>query len=64
MKEKTLCGKKSEVDEYGNLGFGLTFLSFRSLPHKISLVYVHHHDHHRHRPFILILVTSSQQYLS
>ena len=49
MKEKTLCGKKSEVDEYGNLGFGLTFLSFRSLPHKFSLVYGHHHDHQDHQ---------------
>ena len=48
MKEKTLCGRKSEVDEYGNLGFGLTFLSFRSLPHKFSLVYGHHHDHQDH----------------
>ena len=49
MKEKTLCGRKSEVDEYGNLGFGLTFLSFRSLPHKFSLVYGHHHDHQDHQ---------------
>ena len=49
MKEKTTCGKKSEVDEYGNLGFGLTFLSFRSLPQKFSLVYGHHHDHQDHQ---------------